>query len=394
MPPQATTARLGLRVGRVRQRLRARSPAVRRASATLAARCSGGTPRLTCGAMYEAQLSSSGTAEKPARVHAVSRPVEIRDAADLPYEAFLREYMVPRRPVHLRGAVASWPALAKWTPEYFKTRFATKQVAVSYKDRMPFAEFVDQVLASTVEKPGPYMFRLFLHEELPEVLPDLIPQNPYAFPGRYASPLMFEYYRRPDGYLKLLFGGIGGSFPVMHFDGDESHAAITEIYGDKEFLLYSPDDTPYLYPSPTRANHSLVDDPYEQDLARFPLLTKATQYRAYLKPGDTIFVPAGWWHSARAATTSISVCQNMVFAPDWNEFVHLTTGDSPSLKTRGKKAYLAAAGAVMSAMETVQRRFPRAAKALRLPAMVAPISSTAMTRDPSTKRLRIRVSTG
>ncbi len=146
--------------------------------------------------------------------------------------------------------------------------------------------------------------------------------------------------------------------------------------------------------NPARKNHSLVDDPYEQDLARFPLLTKATQYRAYLKPGDTIFVPTGWWHSARAATTSISVCQNMVFGPDWNGFVGLTTEGPPSMKVRVKKAYLGAAGAVMSAMETVQRRYPRAAKALRLPAMLAPISSAAMTHDPSTKRLHIRVSTG
>jgi len=344
--------------------------------------------------MQEADVSSPAGAARPARVRAPSRPVEVRHAADLPYDTFLREYVIARRPVHIRGAVEGWSALQKWTPEYFKARFANKSVAVSYKDRMPFDEFVDRVLASTREKPGPYMFRLFLHEELPEVLPDLIPQNPYGFPGRYASPLMFEYYRRPDGYLKLLFGGIGGSFPVMHYDGDDSHAAITEIYGDKEFLLYSPEDTPYLYPSPARANHSLVDDPYEQDLARFPLLAKATQYGAYLKPGDTIFVPAGWWHSARAATTSISVCQNMVFGPDWGGFVHCLTDGPPTLKQRGKKAYLAAAGAVMSAMETVQRRYPRAAKALRVPAMLAPVSSAAMARDPSSQRLRIRVSTG
>ncbi len=46
----------------------------------------------------------------------------------------------------------------------------------------------------------------------------------------------------------------------MHFDGEDSHATITEIYGDKEFLVYAPEDTPYMYPSPKRANHSLVDD--------------------------------------------------------------------------------------------------------------------------------------
>lgn len=322
--------------------------------------------------------------------------MEIRRAGQLSYDEFLRDYVIPRRPLHVKEAVTRWPSLTKWTPEFFKTKFPAKRVAVSYEQTLPFAEFIDRVLSSTHEKPGPYMYRLFLHEELPEVLGDLVPQNPYAFPGRYASPLMFKYYRRPDGFLKLLVGGAGGRFPIMHYDGDESHAAITEIYGEKEFLLYSPKDTPYLYPSPARANHSSVDDPYDQDLVRFPLLRHATQYRAVLEPGDMIFVPACWWHAARALSVSISVCQNMVFASEWDSFVRWTTGTEErlSVRQRAKRGYLLAAGRLMSSMERLQRRSPHVAKALVLPARLAPISSEAMSHDPGTKPLRIPIPTG
>jgi hypothetical protein len=331
----------------------------------------------------------------PARARPTWRPVDVRGQADLPYGAFLRDYVSPGRPVVIQDAVASWPAMRKWTPEFFKSSFPTKTVAVGYDQSMPFAEFIDGVLASSNEKPGPYMYRLFLHEHLPEVLGDLIPQNPYAFPGRYASPLMLEYFRRPDGFLKLLIGGVGGRFPVMHFDGDDTHAAITEIYGDKEFILYPPSDTPYLYPNPARPNHSLVDDPHDQDLERFPLLATATQYRTILKPGDTIFVPRGWWHAARALSPSISVCQNQVFGSNWKGFVAEITkvedGRSPA-RQRIKRAYVTGAGLVMSLMEGIQQRYPKVAKSLVVPGRLAPISS-AVAREPGEKPLRVRMPT-
>jgi hypothetical protein len=338
----------------------------------------------------------TSTPREVKRVRATWRPVEVRDAADLPYANFLREYARPRRPVVIRGAVDQWPAMRKWTPEFFKTNFADRPVQVGYDAKMPFAEFIDRAVASSAEAPGPYMYRLFLHEHLPEVLADLSPQNPYSFPGRYASPLMLEYYRRPDGFLKLLIGGVGGRFPVMHYDGDESHAAITEIYGDKEFILYPPSDAQYLYPKESPKQHSTVDDPYDQDLERFPLLAKATQYRTVIHPGEMVYVPVGWWHTARALSMSISICQNMVFEWDWKGFMEWTANPSEGnkpVRQQVKRAYVAAAGRVMSALEEFQRRSPRAAKALVLPSRLAPISSE-VARDPATRPLRIRMSTG
>ncbi len=334
--------------------------------------------------------------ETRVRAPAASRPIEERAAADLGYDAFVRDYVHGNRPVVVRNAAAAWPAIRTWTPDYFKTRFGSKMVQVSYDEKMSFTDFIDSVIASTHEKPGPYMYRLFLHEQLPEVLPDLAPQNPYAFPRRYASPLMMEYWRRPDGYLKLLIGGVGGRFPVMHFDGENAHATVTEIYGDKEFLVYAPSDTPYLYPSPERSNHSLVEDPQNQDLERFPLLAKATQYRAVLKPGDMVFVPCGWWHTARALSPSISVGMNILDRSNWDGFVSEVCGplERPiGPRKVAKRAYLRGLGHVLSVLERAQERFPSAAKSLVLPRVLAP-NSSAVAREPATMNLRIRIPTG
>jgi hypothetical protein len=329
------------------------------------------------------------------RVEATSQELEERAAEGLPYDAFRRDYIGAGRPVVVRNATPAWPALAKWTPEFFKQRFAEKMVQVSYDERMSFSDFIDGVLASTEEKPGPYMYRLFLHESLPEVLPDLSPPNAYAFPRWFASPLMLEYWRRPDGHLKLLIGGVGGRFPVMHFDGEAAHATITEIYGDKEFIMYAPSDGQYLYPSPKRANHSLVDDPRKQDRQRFPLLAKATQFRGILRPGDMVFVPRGWWHTARALSPSISVGMNIMDRTNWRGFVDDISPRGGLKRPRAlvRRAYLEGVGLTLAAMEDVQRKFPLAASLLKLPELLAPDSS-AVAPDPSLNPLTIRVPTG
>jgi hypothetical protein len=318
-------------------------------------------------------------------------PIETRDSADLPYDVFVRDYMAKNRPVVVTRSTRDWPALSKWTPEFFKTRFGSRKVQVSYEEAMTFSDFIDGVLASTNERPGPYMYRLFIHESMPELLEDLAPQNPYSFPRRYASPLMRTHWRRPDGYLKLLIGGLGGRFPVIHFDGENAHATITEIYGDKEFLMYAPGDGQYLYPNPKIPNKSLIVDPLRVDPERFPLQARATQYGAVLHPGDMVFVPCGWWHTARALGPSISVGMNIMDSSNFDGFVSQVFGANGRPLT-GRRAlnwmYWTGVGRILSALEQVQERLPAVARATVLPQLLAPASS-AVARDPSTMKLRV-----
>jgi hypothetical protein len=320
-----------------------------------------------------------------------SLPLEVRDSGDLPYEVFVREYIAANRPVVVQSSTRDWPALSKWTPEFFKTRFGDRQVQVSYEQAMSFSDFIDGVLASTNEKPGPYMYRLFIHEHLPEILPDLVPQNPYSFPRRYASPLMRTNWRRPDGYLKLLIGGIGGRFPVMHFDGENAHATVTEIYGDKEFLVYPPSDGQYLYANPKIPNKSLIAEPLMVDTDKFPLQARATQYRAILRPGDMVFVPCGWWHTARALTPSISVGMNIMDGSNWDGFVSEVFGRHRGALRPGRImnwAYWTGLGHFLGAMEKMQERLPKVARALVVPQLLAPATS-AVAPDPATLKINV-----
>lgn len=286
---------------------------------------------------------------------ATAQPVERRHASGLPYAEFLRDYVQPSRPVVIEGALPETSgARQRWTPAYFRERFADHPVRVSYRERMRFAAFIDAVLASREDAPGPYMFRTFIGPHLPELLPDLAPANAYAFPRRFASPLMPRRWRRPDGYLKLLIGGTGGRFPVLHYDLENAHAMITEVYGDKEFVLFRPEDGAYLYPKPFMPNQSAIADLRQVDAQAFPAYAQATPWRTVLHPGDAVFVPARWWHAARVVTPSISVCCNLMDGSNWSGFVrevckHEAGGAWP--KRTAKRSYLHSLGALLALLE-------------------------------------------
>jgi hypothetical protein len=156
-----------------------------------------------------------------------------------------------------------------------------------------------------------------------------------------------------------------------------------------------PTDSEYLYPSEKRANHSQVDDPQNQDLERFPLLAKATQYRTVLKPGEMVFVPCRWWHTARALSPSISVGTNLLDESNWNGFMNLVSEPIARPLTAKKvlrRTYFQGLGHLLGALERVQKQFPDAARALKVPALLAPVSA-AVARDPATVRMRFRVPT-
>lgn len=310
----------------------------------------------------------AATASQPKwKIH----PVERRPASSLPYEEFLRDYVVANRPVIVQGASPEWAALRTWTPEFFKDRFGSRTVEVTYGVHRPLGEVIDAVLRSTAAEPGPYLHKVIIHRDMPELLPDLTPESTYGFPRRFASPLMPRRFHRPDGFLKLLIGGVGGKFPLMHYDSDNANAIITEIYGDKEFVLFSPQDTPAVYPHKGTGSTSQIDNLDHPDLEKFPLFASATQYRGIIGPGEAIFVPSRWWHTARVVTTSISVCSNMLHSCNWSGFIaESCSPGNGSLPSRVvKRIYLNSAGAIMGAAEQSQKLFPHIAASLRLSAL-------------------------
>lgn len=248
-----------------------------------------------------------------------------------PYSDFSREFLAPRKPVVITGALGRWRALARWTPQFFKETYGTIPLR---SDNQPYTlggflpkkdggspltlgEFIDLVLASSDENPAPYLRNVHIEKFLPELNADLRPVPDYFQPNWIEGPLAKPLDTRlHSGRFELYIGGTGGKFPVLHYDTWHIHTFLSQIYGVKRYTLFAPDQAPFLYP---RGNQSQVDLE-SVDLEKFPLFTQATPISCDLQGGEILFVPAGWWHTTRILTPSITVSASRVNASNWRDF--------------------------------------------------------------------------
>ncbi len=199
---------------------------------------------------------------------------EIERRKGLSYEEFAETYLYPLKPVIITDAIRHWKALSRWTPEFFKAEFGNMQLNIKGSEKgqagyggqsavdCTMAEFIDRVLCSTEENPAPYLRNQVLQELFPSLRQDIQPLpnyfTPNWLPDRYLVKQVAETLNR-GAAIELYIGGKGGTFPVLHYDGAATHAFLMQVYGRKQFILFSPDQDSFLYPSPDKENLSLVN---------------------------------------------------------------------------------------------------------------------------------------
>ena len=233
---------------------------------------------------------------------------QIDRRASLTREQFAREYLNPLRPVILTDALSHWRALGRWTPQYFKENYGGLQIDID-GETMPLRDLIDRIESSTSENPAPYLRNQALAEWPPELADEVTPMPECTQPNWLES--RFFPSRHPLSSVEVYIGGEGARFPTLHYDNWHTHAFLMQLYGDKEYLAFSADQTAFMYPRDGLArNTSRIDDVLEPDPAEFPLFDQAEGLRFQLHPGETLFVPAGWWHTARILGPSVTVSVN------------------------------------------------------------------------------------
>lgn len=275
--------------------------------------------------------------------------MNVERRAGLSYAEFEREYLLPRRPVILVDVLGKCPAATKWTPDYFKNLLGSKVVST---DGGPMR--IDEVIDGIV-KPGGVGRAPFLRERpvpwvLPELLSDLEPFPVHAAPNwfeypfaRWADPFRYGFGAMLNRLAQtdINVTGAGMSFPVLHLDRFHCHALIMQWHGRKEFFVFAPDQTPYLYPN-ANGDVSTVDSVENPDLERFPLFAKAKMVRLTLNPGEALFNPSGWWHTTRTLDPSIATVISFGNRSNWNEVIRhmIPKGRLGLLKLAPFAAYL------------------------------------------------------
>ncbi len=215
------------------------------------------------------------------------QPIERRSG--LQPDTFATEFLEPMIPVVLTDLMDEWPARQKWTIDYFKTNYGHLRVpVVSNNYSKPGKGYMspDRVISFReyleILESGPTDLRIFLWNIF-RVTPEL--RKDFHIPT-----IM-------DGFvneLPFMFFGGQGSKVALHYDIDMSHVFLNQIHGRKRVILFAPDQSRMLYRHPfTVASYVDINRP---DFLRYPALAFAKGYEVTLEPGETVYIPSGYWH--------------------------------------------------------------------------------------------------
>lgn len=212
-------------------------------------------------------------------------------------DVFQHEFYRPQKPVVIKDLAKNWPAYTRWNWDYFKQLVGDKKVGIynnvksdaytpvnAADDYKTFGEYIDMISR------GPAGWRIFLFnifDHAPQLVQD------FSWPEH----LMKGFIKK----FPMLFVGGATSITHMHFDIDLSHILHTQFAGRKKVLLFPFEEQHKLYRKPfevlSLADFSNYDsDNSKLDYERFPALKYAKGYEVTLEHGDTLFMPAGYWH--------------------------------------------------------------------------------------------------
>jgi len=218
-------------------------------------------------------------------------------------EDFVNNYLKTRKPLVIRNATQTWPALQKWTFEYLKEVVGDQIVPLYDSSKADPSKAIN---ASAAEmKFGDYI--------------DLIQKEPtdlriFLFDPIKHAPALLEDYRSPtdlmggflDKYPNMFFGG-AGSVTFLHYDIDLAHIFHTHFNGRKQIMLFEHKWKERLYSLPF-ATYALEDYDIENpDFSKYPALDGIEGQETILEHGDTLFMPTGFWHWMKYLDGSFSI---------------------------------------------------------------------------------------
>ena len=202
-------------------------------------------------------------------------------------ETFFARYYANLVPVVLTDLTASWPALRRWSMSDLRERFGAVEIEAcsgrdgdpmpdlnfaAHRERMTVAELVDRIAADS----GNDLYLIANNHALDGPLRALLDD--------IEAPAYCAGLPEP-GNASLWVGGAGTRTPLHLCDG---------VVGRPRCALVPPREEP------------LLEAPRGYD-ATMTVESVAQRYEVELGPGDTLFLPVGWWHEVVALTPSISI---------------------------------------------------------------------------------------
>ena len=111
----------------------------------------------------------------------------------------------------------------------------------------------------------------------------------------------------PSGSGNYYWIGMAGNVTPIHWDSTEG--ILAQLIGTKTVLLWPPEQRQYLYlnaEGSSRGRQSWIGSK-ARSIDAFPLFSKAEALVCTIRPGDALYIPAGWLHWVRTNEFSVSV---------------------------------------------------------------------------------------
>lgn len=205
-----------------------------------------------------------------------------------------------------------WTAPARWRPAYLKSVVGDREVAVRETNgpprnifqnlaeggRISFSEYLDWVLETArdlrdiaelhasvgeitrmvCERGFDYSYYLDAKlEQLSETLLNDVPV-PDWYP---TAPIDINFWC-----------GVLGTSSGLHCDVTPN--CNVQVIGQKHFILFPPSQSRLIYR--IRPIMHCRFDPNVPDFERFPLARDASGWQCTLRPGESLYIPVGWYH--------------------------------------------------------------------------------------------------
>lgn len=162
-------------------------------------------------------------------------------------------------------------------------------------------------------QPLPSLTHLSLNRHLPRLRSFFA--LPREFRPNWANARWLDRLCGPE----LFLGPRGSGFSAIHQDHAAVHVGFCQIHGEKQFILFPPEDSRCMYryrgaQFPYQMRNSRVHTADYRDFERFPRLRHAHPVSIVLRAGQGLFLPSNWWHGTVNLTDSVSFSIRIVNA--------------------------------------------------------------------------------
>lgn len=220
-------------------------------------------------------------------------PDAIAYVRNLPGDVFFRDFYAANRPVLIDGLVDKWPALDRWSLDYFEQKLGDAVVEIQ-NGRNSNRNY---------EIESPKLKQQMGFRQILRMLRDGNETNDFYVTAnngghnRQALAPLWDDIGQIEGYLDRGstqdgFFWMGPKGTVTPFHHDLTNNLLLQVRGRKRVTLAPSWDTPLM----RNFVHCYSGWESPENIAALPEAERPTLIRCTIEPGQALFIPVGWWH--------------------------------------------------------------------------------------------------